>query len=171
MRALNIRKRKMELALENLQKKIALNPPRILNVVKTILRHEGVTHASLSIVFVTRQRITALNKRFLRRYYATDVLAFDLKESQTRVSRIPRKGKGKSISGDIIISTDAALKNAQLYKTDTAHEIVLYLIHGILHLLGYGDYKPMDVRIMRKKELDLLEYLGANIKKVLKTGK
>ena len=171
MRALNIRKRKMELALENLQKKIALNPPRILNVVKTILRHEGVTHASLSIVFVTRQRITALNNRFLRRHYATDVLAFDLREFQPNASRIPKEAKRKTISGDIIISTDAAIKNARIYGTGIAHELVLYIIHGILHLLGYGDYKQKDVRKMRKKEIELLEYLEARVEKVLKIKK
>lgn len=148
----------MEIAFENLQKKVSLNPPQILKIAKTILLHEGVEKASLSIVFVTRQRIKALNKKFLHRDYVTDVLAFDSSEG----------GRAKQIAGDIIISTDAVLKNAKVYETTPVRELALYVIHGILHLLGFDDHKPQDIKRMRKKEQELLEYLGAKINKILK---
>jgi len=112
-------------------------------------------------VFVTRQRIKALNKKFLHRDYVTDVLAFDLNDNG------PSKRKLKEIVGDIIISTDAALKNAKVYETELAQELTLYVIHGILHLLGFDDHTHKDAQKMRKKEQELLAYLGAKVNKVL----
>ena len=157
----------MEITFENYQKKVPLNPSQILKITKTILRHEGVDKASLSIVFATRQRIKALNKKFLHRDYGTDVLAFDL--SDNAVSRQKSQRKPKIVVGDIIISTDAALKNAKTYETALSREITLYVIHGILHLLGFDDHSPRDIKKMRKKEQELLDYLGIKIKTVVRS--
>jgi len=97
----------------------------------------------------------------------TDVLAFDLRECRDS-SRAVLTGKRKNeIAGEIIISTDAAIRNSRIYKTSMDKEIVLYIIHGILHLLGFDDHKPNDVQKMRKKEADILDYLGSKTKKVI----
>jgi probable rRNA maturation factor len=156
----------MEIALENLQKKAALNPPQILKVAKTILRHEGVQKASLSIVFVTRQRIKALNKKFLHRDHSTDVLAFDLRDGAFLGRK--EKRKLKVITGDIIISTDAAWKNSRIYGTALSQELALYIIHGILHLLGFDDHRSGDIKKMRKKEQEILSCLGAMAQKIVR---
>ncbi len=69
-----------------------------------------------------------------------------------------RFDKKKSfLIGDIIISTDAAIQNAKAFKTSINYEIVLYVIHGILHLLGFDDHKEEDIKKMRKREKFLLE--------------
>ena len=143
------------------------NPPQILKIAKTILRHEGVGHASLAIVFVSRQRIKALNKKFLGRDYTTDVLAFDFTEGRGTVRRAPTGRAIKQITGDIIISTDAALKNARVFGTGFSEELALYVIHGILHLLGFDDHKKPDVEKMRRKEQQLLVFLGAKAQKLI----
>ncbi|MBN1869687.1 MAG: rRNA maturation RNase YbeY [Candidatus Omnitrophica bacterium] len=155
----------MELALENLQKKVALNSLQIRKIVKAILRHEGIDKASLSIVFVSHQRIKALNKKYLGREYATDVLAFDLAERRDGSRR------GAAVIGDVIISTDAAIKNAGIYDTSLSEEIALYLIHGILHLSGYDDHKAGDIRRMRKKEQQYMTVLGAKTRNLVKGGR
>jgi len=156
----------MDISLENLQKKVSLNSSQILKIVKSILRYERIEKASLTIVFVTRQKIRSLNKKFLRRDYATDVLAFDLND-QASLKRKPSP-KPKTLVGDIIISTDAALKNAKAYETTLAQELTLYIIHGILHLLGFDDHAPRDIQKMRKKEQELLKRLGAGIKNIVR---
>ncbi|MCK5082639.1 MAG: rRNA maturation RNase YbeY, partial [Candidatus Omnitrophica bacterium] len=153
---------------ENLQKKVAPNPPQILKITKTILRHEGIGYVSLSIVFVSRQRIKALNKKFLGRDYTTDVLAFDFTEGRGTARRAPIGRAIKQITGDIIISTDAALKNARVFGTGLSEELALYVIHGILHLLGFDDHKKPDVEKMRRKEQQLLAHLGTEIKSIVK---
>ncbi len=57
---------------------------------------------------------------------------------------------------DIFISTDAALKNMRRYNTTLEKELILYIIHGILHLAGYDDKHPDDIKKMRKREQELL---------------
>lgn len=153
-------KKEHEITFQNYQKKVRLNSLQILKIIKAILRHEHVDSAVLSVVFVTHQKIKALNKKFLNRDYVTDVLAFDLSDSG------PKNRKLKAISGDIIISTDAALKSIKTYKTTLSAELALYIVHGILHLLGYDDHKASDIKRMRKREEIVLSSLGAKIKNI-----
>ncbi|OGX40717.1 MAG: rRNA maturation RNase YbeY [Omnitrophica WOR_2 bacterium RIFCSPLOWO2_12_FULL_50_9] len=126
-------------------------------ITKTILRYEKVRRAELGVVFVSSQKIKALNKKFLHRDYATDVLAFDLREGG--ISRDSKARRGE-LMGDIVISADTAAYNAGIYRTSLEKEIILYVIHGILHLLGYDDHRPQDIQRMRKKEQEILIYLG-----------
>ncbi len=160
MPELNIRKRKMarpkskatrktRLAVESLQKKVPIKLARVAGIVRTILNREGVREASLSIAFVSSQKIRSLNRQYLRRDYVTDVLAFDLRD-------VKRPGQ---VNGDNAICVDMALKNAAAYQTSCARELVLYVAHGILHLLGFDDHSPRDIRAMREKEREILEYL------------
>lgn len=93
-----------------------------------------------------------MNKKYLGRAYATDVLAFDARE---HAGRAPARA---TLAGDIIISVDVARTNARLYGVPFTRELALYVIHGILHLLGYDDHTPRDVKRMRRKEQQLLEY-------------
>ena len=119
----------------------------------------------MSFVFVSRQKIAALNKKYLGRTYATDVLAFDLANQE---SSRPSRTKNRILCGDVIISTDAVVKNAGEFKTSDAHELVLYVIHGMLHLIGYDDHKAADIKKMRAKEQELLEVVNKDIKNVIR---
>jgi len=83
----------------------------------------------------------AINKKYLGHDYVTDVLSFDL-------------GGGLS---EIIICPALAAANAGLYKISTEKEIILYVIHGILHLQGFKDHHSKDILQMRKMENKLLK--------------
>ena len=131
----------MEIILKNLQKKIPLPRARVLKVVDTTLRKlRKKRDCCLSIVFVGPQRMRHLNKRYLRHDYLTDVLAFDL-------------GEGLS---EIIICPQVAYANAKRYKTSTEKELILYVIHGILHLAGFDDHSAKDIAQMRQMEKKML---------------
>jgi len=82
----------------------------------------------------------AFNKKYLKHDYVTDVLTFDL-------------GEGV---GEIIICPQIACANAKAHQTSTEREIILYVIHGILHLAGYDDHSPKDILQMRFMENKLL---------------
>ncbi len=133
----------MTINVANLQKKVRLNPQRIQKILTTILRRERIQDVSLSVAFVTARKIRALNQKFLKHRYPTDVLAFNLKDTW-----------------EIVISTDAAVQNAKRFKTSVQKEITLYLIHGILHLLGYNDHNSKDIQKMREKERELVNFLS-----------
>lgn len=146
------------MAVESLQKKVPIKLSHIAGIARTILKYEGVRDASLNIIFVSSQKIRSLNRQYLRRDYVTDVLAFDL-------SDVNRPGQ---VNGDIAVCVDMALKNAAAYQTSCARELVLYVAHGILHLLGFDDHSPRDIRAMRAKEREILSYLGKRTETVVK---
>ena len=70
----------MDITIQDHQKKVRLNSLKITKLTKSILRHEGVSQATLSIVFVSHQKIRALNRQYLKRNHVTDVLAFDMND-------------------------------------------------------------------------------------------
>ncbi len=72
-------------------------------------------------------------------------------------SRNLRRGFGKWIDGEIIISADTALRIAGDYDATPHDELALYLAHGLLHLCGYDDLTPQEKRLMRRREAEALE--------------
>lgn len=108
-------------------------------------------NAEINIVFVSNREIRAMNKRYLARDSATDVLAF----------APARDGSAdKSFFGDIMISSDMAETNRKVFGTGFGEEIALYVIHGILHLAGYDDGTEKDRRVMRRIENGLVKKSG-----------
>ena len=137
----------MEVSIVNLQKKVRIPKAAILSRTKKVLRHEGLYQGQLTIVFVSDPTIKKLNQKFLKHRTATDVLTFDYSKNK------------KDFAGEIIISADTTHRQAKTYQVSFRQEIILYVIHGILHLLGFDDHRPADIRRMRKKETELMRYL------------
>lgn len=85
-----------------------------------------------------------LNRKFLGLDMPTDVIAFDLRPQP----------KGP-LAGDIAVSTDTACANARVFKTDPLREMYLYVIHGVLHLLGWQD-NTLRARARMQKQADTI---------------
>ena len=77
----------------------------------------------------------------------------------------PKSSNGR-LAGDIFISIDAAIDYSQKKSTPVKQEVVLYIVHGILHLLGFDDHSPLDIAQMRKKESQLLLFLKPKISRI-----
>lgn len=67
----------------------------------------------------------------------------------------------------MIISVDAASANAKTYGTGVSQELALYLVHGILHLLGYDDHRKKDIVRMRREEKKLMAFIGPKIPSIV----
>lgn len=141
----------MKIYLDNQQKKVPLNLSLIEKTVKKILINEGKSSKSeVNIVLTSKLKVTRLNKKYLRRNYPTDVLAFGMQEGFSL--------KGNSyLLGDIIVSAQAAIDKARELKVNPTQEIYLYVIHGLLHLLGYNDTTIRNKKIIRRKEEEYLK--------------
>jgi len=122
-----------------------------------VLKAEGVTRAELSVVFVTDSQMRVLNRRYLQHGRPTDVLAFDLREADG--SRPRGAAKGNQVEGEIVISAMTAARQAKEYQTTPAQEIVLYVVHGILHLCGYDDHGRQNIKRMRAREREIMAIL------------
>jgi len=133
----------------------------VRRVAAAVLADRGKPGAVLNIVFVTSQKIRALNRRYFRRDAATDVIAFpsggDFPEVDTTVRKKEKGKRNKEFLGDIAISSDRAGRNAAVYGVSFMEEIALYVIHGILHLMGYEDVSRAGRERMRKVENALFE--------------
>ena len=138
----------MKVSVRNLQKRIPVNPKRIIKTVLKILSLEGIKKSGeITVCFVNDQKIKELNLRYLGKNNPTDVIAFDISGPKSL----------DEIFADIVISTDRAIDNARIYKTSPLYELYLYVIHGMLHLLGYDDKSKKDRLIMHKKEAELVK--------------
>ncbi len=85
---------------------------------------------------IGKRQIRALNKKYLNHDFPTDVITFNYTKT----------------SGDIAISLDAVKENAKIYNTKAKDELLLYIIHGILHIIGYEDNTQKNKEKMFKKQ-------------------
>ena len=137
----------MNIAVSNFNKRHRIDERFIEKIVVNILKTlKKSSNAKLEIVFLSDEAIKPFNRRYKGADCATDVLSFDL-----------------GSCGQILISSDMALRNSRVFDTLFEKELVLYVIHGILHLFGYDDEKPKARLRMRRKQSSVLEMLCAKI--------
>lgn len=111
----------------------------------------------LSLVFVSDSEIHRLNKKYLNHDWKTDVLAFPF----------PMAGNKHSFLGEVIISVDRARIQAKRYRVTFQEELMRYVCHGILHLLGHRDKTLQQKNKMRLLENRLLNCIHPAFTKVI----
>jgi probable rRNA maturation factor len=133
----------VNITINNLQKKLPIPGMRVKKLVLKILKGEGFNKSGyINICFMDNTLIRKLNTRFLSAHRATDVIAFNLSDKKTK----------PFLLADIAISTDSAINNAGDFKATPEDELMLYVAHGILHILGFNDHTRAQTLLMRKKE-------------------
>lgn len=149
----------------NRQDLLELDEKFLLDVVQKTLRSECVRAAEISVALVDNGEIWALNRQFLGHDYATDVLSFSLDEppdgqlsGESSGAAPPPRGKGRTVSGEVVLSAEMALETAVRYHWCPRDEVALYLVHGLLHLCGYDDLDRGERRIMRTREQEILKH-------------
>ena len=147
--------------IHNSQKTIPVRETELKKTIAFILKHLNIRSADLSVVIVTDRKIHEINRKFLGHDYPTDVVAFDLSDKE--LSRT-RRLKTRRVEGEIYVSAVTARRNAARFKARPAQELTLYIVHGILHLLGYDDHSAKDKKVMREKEQEILEEVMSNDK-------
>lgn len=126
------------------QSAVAVDRRRIRAAVSAILRDHGPPSCRISIAVVDDPTIHDLNRRFLQHDYATDVLSFVLESTP------------KLLEGEIVVSGDTAVAQAGEFASTPEEELMLYVIHGTLHLVGFDDHDEAEQAEMRRAEQDYL---------------
>lgn len=121
---------------------------RLITAVRTILSDAGYTAGEVSIAIVTDEAMHELNRQYLQHDYPTDVLSFVLEAEDER------------LVGQLIVSADYAAREAPTFGWTTDDELLLYTIHGALHLVGYDDLEPDLKAAMREQEMAYLSHFG-----------
>ena len=114
--------------------------------------------AEISVTFVDNARIHELNKEYRDKDSATDVLSFPLGENGEYDID---EDNGCKLLGDIVISMERAMEQANLYGHPLQREVAFLTVHSMLHLLGYDHVNGgLEKTIMREKEEEALGRLG-----------
>jgi rRNA maturation RNase YbeY len=126
------------------------------NQIKTILPLLNCKNKELSILLTNDKKIQELNKQYRNKNISTDVLSFSQTEGE-------EDGLKHNLLGDIVISTSTAMRQCSEHNLSIHQEIVLLLIHGILHLLGFDhDRSDEDDVYMKKKTSELFSFIFPN---------
>jgi probable rRNA maturation factor len=104
---------------------VPLEPARVEEALRSVLRAEGVREAELSVAFVGDEQIAALNRDYLQHEGPTDVISFALHDP------------GQSVLGDVYVGVEQARRQAAELGVALEVELLRLAIHGTLHVLGY----------------------------------
>jgi probable rRNA maturation factor len=102
----------------------------------------------LNVVWVSRRRIRALNRRFRGKSRFTDVIAFRYPERGRELAGFVLPPGGTPVFGDLFICPEQARLNARRFGATFREELLRLCVHGTLHLLGYTDYVPREKKRM-----------------------
>ncbi|MDC0284372.1 rRNA maturation RNase YbeY [Mariniblastus sp.] len=123
---------------------------RLVSTVARVLADHDLNHSEISIAVVDDPAIRVINKQYLDHDYATDVISFVLDFDEA----------ASCLTGQLVVSTDTASNMAGQIGGTMEDELLLYVIHGMLHLVGFDDKDPDSAAEMREQERHYLALHG-----------
>lgn len=153
---------KIRVSISNKQKEVKI-PSGIRLLIRrccnAVLHEENFEqNAEISVSFVNNEEIRRLNSFFRQKDISTDVLSFPLGENG-QYDTNPETGA--CCLGDIVISLETAVKQADVYGHSLQREVGFLTVHSMLHLLGYDhEVDGIQALQMREKEEKILTNLG-----------
>jgi len=127
---------------------VDVDETRMRNVVTSILHDAGAASGSVSLAVVDDDAIARLHGQYLGHDEPTDVMSFLLERD------------GDRIEAEVILSGQTAAEAARRYEWPAEHELLLYAVHGTLHLVGYDDRTSEQRAEMRRREDHYLAHAG-----------
>ncbi len=137
--------------INNDQLQLPLDQNLIRRGVEMILQDASFSEGLISVAVVDDATITRLHRDYLDLDEPTDVMSFPLQRTE------------ESLEGEIVVSAETAQTTAPSYGWAREDELLLYVIHGALHLVGYDDTTPEKSEEMRRRESAYLERLGVKV--------
>jgi probable rRNA maturation factor len=138
----------LTIAIQNQQTRLRVDKRLFKKIVRQILEDAEISSAEISVAIVDDPTIALVHAEFLDDDSPTDVISFVLDSSPG------------CVEGEIVASADTAIARAAEYNWSPGEELLLYVIHGALHLVGYDDTNPKARKIMRKMEKHYVGKIG-----------
>lgn len=130
--------------------RIEANQTRIEKLVEAVFSRFNLSKATVSIALIDDAEICKANKQFLNSNYPTDVISFDLSDSVTDSAKL----------FELLINAERAIREAALRGHSSEAELSLYIIHGLLHNLGFSDSTQNEAKQMHDIEDEILQQQG-----------
>jgi probable rRNA maturation factor len=152
----------MNIAVVNRQRTRKINLRLLKKITSALLTELEIEKAEIGICLAAGPEMTRLNETFLKHKGSTDVIAFDYefgvppsggsKRGVMPAQNNRLKPGHQTLHGEIFICVDEAVLQARKFGTSWQSEVIRYLVHGILHLLGLDDSSAGARRKMKREE-------------------
>lgn len=123
-----------------------LNPEFFVSWLCDTCSSEGKVLGEVNLIFTSDEYLLKMNVEHLNHDYYTDIITFDFT-------------KDDNIIGDLFISVDRVYDNADQLNVSRETELNRVVVHGVLHLIGFGDKSDAEAKVMREKENHYLSQL------------
>ena len=134
------------ISISSSQQAMRVPRKRLAELVAFVARRQHARLGEVDIAVVTGRQIAGLNREYLHRRGPTDVLSFDLSTSPEA-----------PLTAQIVVCADLAVREAHRRGHGPQRELMLYVVHALLHLLGYDDDTAPNAARMHAREDELLE--------------
>lgn len=135
------------------QRAIRVPRKKLAALVEFVAAAQGVRLAQVDIAVVGSGEIAAVNQDWLSHRGPTDVISFDLSDG------------GQGLSCQLVLCGDVAVREAAARGLRPQHELMLYVVHGLLHMMGYDDLAIRPAAKMHARQDELLKaFLAAQSK-------
>ncbi len=144
----------MKVSVFNSQKDLSISKIQVKKLCQTVVAFEGGRYDEVAIYFVDKPEICRLHDEFFQDPSPTDCISFPMNTYDDFEYRI---------LGEVFVCPPVAIEYADQHGGDAYDEVSLYVVHGLLHLLGYDDIDPKDrkqMRLAEKRHIEHLQELG-----------
>ncbi|ADB17203.1 protein of unknown function UPF0054 [Pirellula staleyi DSM 6068] len=138
----------IDVQVTNRQTRHKIDKKLLSSAVRKVLALGEIKSAEISVAVVDGDEMHQLNRQYLQHDYTTDCLSFVLDFEDDH------------LEGEVIVSADYAAQESLQYGWRMEDELLLYVIHASLHLIGHDDHEESDIAKMREAEKQILAQFG-----------
>lgn len=131
---------------------LKISPESIQLLVEKFLAFKQISTDEVILYFIDKKTISSLHEDYFRDPNPTDCISFPM-------DRPGEDSVGYHILGEVFICPEVAFEYAEKHNLSVYDELSMYVIHGLLHLLGYDDLSPSEEKIMREEEKRCMKIL------------
>jgi len=135
------------------QDELVIDLEKVRIVCESILADGNVRSGKINVVLVDSDTIQQYNRDFLQHDYPTDTISFPTED---------RRNEGY-LEGEVLVCTEVAHERAKEFGWTPEEELLLYVVHGMLHLIGFDDATSEQQAAMQEQERTYLAILGIQV--------
>lgn len=144
----------MKVSVFSSQKDLPINKVQVKKIAKEVVSFEGDPYDEVAIYFVDKPEICRLHDEYFNDPSPTDCISFPMNTDDKFEYRI---------LGEVFVCPAVGLEYVDKQGGEYYDEVTLYIVHGLLHLLGYDDIERNDriqMRLAEKRHIEHLQELG-----------
>jgi probable rRNA maturation factor len=138
--------------IDDRQTSLPISHQTLEELVKSVISYEGEDYDEVGIHFVETDEICRMHAQYFQDPSPTDCISFPLDNTESL------NGEFRML-GDVFVCPQTAVEYAEAHQKNPYEEVTLYVIHGLLHLMGYDDIEDSDRAKMREAERRHMRHL------------